>query len=226
MKKGLGLFVIVLIFLGMFMGIQTVNADSNGLGITIDGSFDDWTDKPKTQISSPGDDFNIKEGSLLADTTNIYFFLNMSESGTGYIDLQPAGYKLIIGGKVYYLTFSNVINDNSTTSKEIDVTAWCETDGKNYSLPNAKIIEVRKPVGSGHSDMVEFSIPYGDLGLDSTIVNEISVEISNPNLGTQVITTTGGSTGPYVIAGVGLVMAIGTLYFVKHKKYDKVNLMK
>lgn len=218
MKRSLKMFVTALVFLGVFSLGPTAYAASNDFGITIDGYFDDWADKPKTQITSPGDDFNIKEGTLLADSTNVYFYLSMSANGIGYNNLQTAGYKLVIAGKTYYLTFSNEIGGGTETTKEIGVSAWCEDNGQNYSLPNAKIIESRNPVGDGYSDMVEFSIPYGDLGLDSTIVNEIALEISNPNLGSQTITTTGGSTGPYLIAGIGLVAAVASIFFMKRAK--------
>ncbi|WP_349733738.1 Firmicu-CTERM sorting domain-containing protein [Enterococcus asini] len=221
MKTGLKIIVTGLLLLGVVTLGPTVYAATNGFGITIDGNFDDWADKPKTEITSPGDDFNIKEGALLADTTNIYFYLSMSAKGVGYNNLQTAGYKLVIAGKTYYLTFSNEIGSGSETTKEIGVSAWCEDNGQNYSLPNAKIIETRNPVGDGYSDMVEFSIPYGDLGLDSEIVNEIALEISNPNLGSQTITTTGGSTGPYLLAGVGLVAAVGGILLVKKRAKAK-----
>lgn len=225
--KTVKVLLVMVAFLGLFGLAPRVQAATNNFGITIDGQFSDWQDKPKTQISFEWDNFNIKEGSLLADTTNIYFYLKMSDKGSGYTDLQPADYRLKIAGKLYYITFTDLITGDVGTIKEIGISAWSPDDNKLYDLPNAKIVEARQPVGQGYSDFVEFSIPYGDLGLDSSIVNEISVEISNPNnLGSQTITTTGGSTGPFIIAGVGLVMAAGGLWVMKKKRLDKENFIK
>ncbi|MFV0559305.1 MAG: Firmicu-CTERM sorting domain-containing protein [Enterococcus sp.] len=226
LKKGVRIVSLVLFFLVVFATPKTTYADSNEFGITIDGAFDDWDDKPMTTITSNGDNFNIKKGSLLADTTDVYFYLNMSETGIGYNNLQTANYELVIAGKTYYLTFANTISsgDSVGTSKEISVSAWSSSDNQNYSLPNAKIIETRRAVGDGYSDTVEFSIPYGDLGLDNTIVNEISLTIKNTNLGEQTISTTGGSTGPYIIAGVGFVMAVGVLFITKRRKIKEASL--
>lgn len=219
MKKSVKLVGLLLIFIGSFFLHPIAYAAENDFGIVIDGAFSDWADKPITKLTTSGDDFNVKEGSLLADTKNIYFYLNMSESGVGYHDLQPAGYKLVIAGKTYWLTFSNTLasNDAIGTSKKISVSAWREDNGQNYSIPNGLIMETRQAVGDGYSDMIEFSIPYGDLGLDSTIVDEISLVISNKNLGDQEISTTGGSTGPFIIAGVGFLLGIGAWYLRKKK---------
>lgn len=57
---------------------NTNNATSDNLGITIDGNFDDWQDKPMTTIKEPWDDYNIKKGSMLADANNLYLYINMS----------------------------------------------------------------------------------------------------------------------------------------------------
>lgn len=217
----LSLIFIISIKTSVFADTNT-NNNNNNLNIVIDGKFGDWQDKPITDLTTNGDSYNIKKASLLADDKYIYFYLDMaSTNGSGYNTLQTSGYLLQLAGHSFWLTFSQTFPsdaNNIGNSKNITVTAWDKTDSKNYQLGSTNAIETRLKVNNSYSDAVEMAIPYSDLGLDSTIQDSISITIHNDNLGSQTITTTGGSTGPIFIIVIGLCISL--LALIKYKKHQ------
>lgn len=225
MKKRL-FVVAALIFFFVGSYSTTAYADSNSYNITIDGNFEDWQDKPKTTITSPGDDYNIKEGSLLADSEYIYFMIDMSPvKGNGYNTMQPAGYKLTIGEKVYWLTINGTFNTNDNSvigqRKEVSVFAWAEDNSVNTTLANAQAMTYRKQTELSYNDMLECRIPLADL--NSSNGGSQTITLSNTNLGSQTMTVTGGSTGPILLAAAGFgLAAFGIWRFSKGKKARRV----
>lgn len=218
----LSLIFIISIKTSVFADTNT-NSNNNNFNIVIDGKFGDWQDKPITDLTTNGDSYNIKKASLLADDKYIYFYLDMaSTNGSGYNTLQTSGYLLQLAGHSFSLTFSQTFpNDanNIGNSKNITVSAW-EANNPNLSdhLISTNAIETRLKVNNSYSDAVEMAIPYSDLGLDSTIQDSISITIHNDNLGSQTITTTGGSTGPIFIIVIGLCISL--LALIKYKKHQ------
>lgn len=215
------MFVGVLVF-----GTVSVQAaTSNQYGITIDGNFSDWSDKTMTSLKETGDDYNIKKACLLADNDNVYFYLNMSpEHGGGYSTLQPSGYELKVGSKTYWLTWQGVsgLSDGQTKSFTIYAYESDSTGGNvNKTLTQAQAVVHRYKTANGHNDIMEASIPLSELKVSGTTSQSIS--IANTNLGTQTLTTTGGSTGPILISSVGFLMAIaGVVTYQKRKKVSRL----
>lgn len=200
----------------------STNSNNNSLGIVIDGKFDDWKDKPITQLFTDNDQYNIKQASLLADTQNIYFYLDMASlNSSGYNTLQTSSYLLTIKGQQIYLTFSNTIpsGGNIGKSQSINVSGWNQMNNASYSMPNTQAIETRQATTNSYTDIVEIAIPYADLGLNNTISDSIAITIKNDNLGSQTIHTNGGSTGPIVLSGVGLSMALLGFFVYKRKQH-------
>lgn len=226
MKK-IGALLIIILGI-MTSTTQTVSAsttqsdNNNDFGIVIDGQFDDWSDKPITQLSTNGDNYDIKQASLLADSKYIYFYLDMaSYNSSGYNTLQTSGYEVDIQGQQIWLTFGNTIsggNEKINTTQNINVTGWNQTNNANYNMSGTKAIETRVPTKNSYSDKVEMAIPYVDLGLAANIDQTITINVKNGNLGTQTITTTGGSTGPIVLSGIGVVTAIAGFIMYQRKR--------
>jgi uncharacterized protein (TIGR04145 family) len=206
----------------LWLNTIAVRADSGNsrYGITIDGNFNDWHDISKTEIKENGDDYNIKQGALVADDDDIYIYINMSpKHGNGYSTLQPAGYVLKVGKKVYYLTLKDTSVATNAT-KAISVDAWeSDSTGGNVSgqLSTAQGAVHRYKTTNGTNDVAEVKIPLSTLKVANT--SNQSISLTNANLGTQTLTATGGSTGPVVLASVGFILAIGgVLAYTKRKK--------
>jgi hypothetical protein len=205
-----------LIGLTIFGGTTTVQAADNDYGIKIDGNFSDWADKKKTDIQSNDDTYNIKHEALLADGKNIYFYLNMSPNhGNGYKNLQPAGYELRVGDKLFWLTIQDPYNLQINEKRAVKIWAYEQDNtggGVNEILPNAKayISRVRNnddpTINNGSTDKMEFEIPFSDLKAVSTTSQKVTMH--NGNLGNQTLTTEGGSTGPVILAISGLAIAM------------------
>ncbi|MFC6206289.1 Firmicu-CTERM sorting domain-containing protein [Levilactobacillus tongjiangensis] len=186
---------------------NTNNATSDNLGITIDGNFDDWQDKPMTTIKEPWDDYNIKKGSMLADANNLYLYINMSpKKGNGYNEMQGYGYVLTAGSKTYDLQFNNVTGTATDKSKTGSVNIWNRTDGVNDPTTGAQVMVHRFKTGQNFNDVMEAKVPIADLKLAG---GSQTFKMTNSNLGSQTLTVTGGSTGPVVLAGVGFAIALG-----------------
>lgn len=211
------LALLILIGIGSFASTTTVKADAanNTEGIKIDGHFDDWKDKPITNIQSNNDTYNIKHESLLADEDNVYFYLDMSpEHGYGYATIQPSGYKLTVGDKIFDITVQNPYNLTVNQPRKVDLYAYEEDGIGNVSkvLTSAKAyvnripINVDKGVGNGYTEKMEFKMPLRELGITGATPQKITMH--NSDLGDQTLTVMGGSTGPILLAISGLALAL------------------
>ncbi|WP_048699140.1 Firmicu-CTERM sorting domain-containing protein [Companilactobacillus heilongjiangensis] len=232
MKK---IILAMLILLGLASFSITTNVqaavDSNSMGspnITIDGNFDDWKDKPITDIKEPWDNYNIKHESLLADQDNIYFFLDMSpEHGYGYATIQPSGYELTVGDKKFSLSILNNPYDLEVNKpKKVGLYIYEHDNIGNVNKEATKAeayavkvpINVDKGVGQGYTGKLEFKLPLSELGITGTTAQEITMK--NTNLGTQTLHVKGGSTGPIVLAVSGFAIAL--LAVIKMPKINEL----
>lgn len=225
------LSLLILLGLSVFGGTTNVEAATadNSYGIKIDGNFNDWAKYPKTNIQSNNDTYNIKHEVLMADRNNIYFYLNMSpEHGYGYMNLQPSGYELKVGNKRFWLTVENPYNLALNEKRAVNLQAY-EDDNighVNEVLPNAKVYIAHKSINAdpgvtnGSTQLMEFMIPLSDLGVTGTTEQDITMH--NDTLGNQTLKTTGGSTGPVLLAMSGFAIALlGVIKIPKMSKLRK-----
>lgn len=205
------------------------NNESGDLGITIDGNFDDWADKTKQPMKENGDNFNIKYASLLTDSNNIYIYILMHPVGsgggyeTGYYKLQPSGYKLKVGSKIFDLTINpnyakDVDNLKIGQKIAVPIDIWSGADNYNLVLNNLVYVSrqyVDQKMGDGtpikgSGFVFEAKIPFKDLkGVSNTSGQTIT--LANGNLWDGELHVTGGSTGPVVLASTGFVIAIAAV---------------
>lgn len=219
--KRLLMGLMILVGLSVFGSTTTVKAAqtdaNNKFGITIDGNFSDWENKPKTDIDfGQADNFNIKQGVLLADQNNIYFYLDMSpKHGVGYAELQTSSYELKVGNKRYWLDVQGAGGLTVNQVKRINLKIWENDDTGGNVLgvfDQVKAYERRTPVHAdsgvinGTSDKMEVMIPLSVLKVGGTTEQKISIH--NANLGNQTLNTVGGSTGPILLAISGLAIAV------------------
>ncbi|NJP41295.1 hypothetical protein HCH52_09560 [Oscillospiraceae bacterium HV4-5-C5C] len=204
----------VLLTVAVLMLLQPdrVYAADNNYGITIDGDMSDWSDKPMTDISFSWDTYNIKQGSLLADDNNIYFFIDMApltseDHQGGYAVLQTSSYKLTVGSKVFWINVDNTFAwawGVEGQSRAVNLSIWAEDNSLNGYLPGVEAYMYRKPMTGGYSDQLECLIPLSALNLQDG--GSQTITLSNQNLGQQTLTATGGNTGAtlLVVAALGL----------------------
>lgn len=212
------LFLSLLFVAGVFLPIDAHAA--NKYGIAIDGDFSDWSSLPVTELSfSYENGQNIKYASLVTDEANLYFYLNMAPEGHNYHNLQPSGHKLTIGNKVFWMTFNGTFSSEDLSvvgqTKDVQVNFWAEDNSVNVTIPG-KLTRVKTDFSdTSYSDEVEVAIPFEQLQVEAT--SSQTITYSNSNLGEQTITVTGGSTGPWLLAGIAVVI-VGYAFWKFRKK--------
>lgn len=209
MKKLHYTFILVILAaIGVFLPVEA-HAD-NKYGIVIDGAFEDWKSLPITEFSfSYENGQNIKYVSLVTDESNMYFYLNMAPEGHNYHNLQPSGHKLTIGNKVFWMTFSDLFPSEDLSkvgqTKDVHVNFWAEDNSVNTTVVG-KLTRVKTDFSDkSYSDEVEVAVPFEQLKVENT--SSQTITYSNSNLGEQVINVTGGSTGPWILAGIAILIA-------------------
>lgn len=219
--KIIGMLLLVIFALFGYCFKASASDVTSSYGIKIDGEFGDWSDKPKTKITEPGDDYNVKVGSLLADEDNIYIYVDMSPiQGNGYNTLQSAGYKLTVGNKIFDLTFNGGFTSGDTSmigqKKSLTITCWSSSDNSTLDMSKAQAIVSRVETKQSYDDIMECEIPISSLKLEGTTSQRVS--LTNSNLGTQILVVNGGSTGPVVLTAIGLSIAVVGVTRLAYKK--------
>jgi hypothetical protein len=222
----------------------TMGGNNGALNILIDGDFSDWNSFPKTVISqynptdTSGQRNAYKYGSLIADNENIYFYIRMTEAGSNTY-IVPASYLLKVGTT----TFALQIADKSGASMQFDSQTLAVGEKEFYRLraqtqggssttisssdapindPDVKVAVSRTPNSSndnltGFTDEMEVKIPFKDLGLTNNNISQV-ITLQNYSLGSQVLSTSGGSTGPFLLSVIGfIVVIIGGIAYKKKK---------
>ena len=183
--------------------------------IQIDGYYDDWEDKPHSQVyhGNPHDNLKVHLVSLFRDETTVYVHVKMSEKNNS--DFQNIHLDLYTNqGTETYL----VILDSLTEKKKPEG----GTAGLKVYLQNG-----RDMVGSGYytrtegeTDDAEFFIPLSTISGQPTGITEISMRIYE--LGPQQIICVGASTGPYIGIAICAAIALGSGgYYYNRRKKDQ-----
>lgn len=205
--------------------LATNNNTSGDLNIDVDGSFSGWSDKTLTDLYSSGDNYNRKQGTLLADDNDIYFYLNMAPDASdshqgGYNTVQASNYALTIGGKTLYVTLidpktGSQVDVNSIKAgdtKEVEIQIYDSSQSwpnSTYIVSGAKayINSVAMDDNGDFSQRLEFEIPIDQItGISDTA--DQTITIANNAIWNGSLETTGGSTGPVVLASAGFAIAI------------------
>lgn len=225
---------IILCFMMVSIIPLSVSASFRDYNIVIDGDMSDWQDKPKTVITPYDSIYNNHEVSLLSDDNNIYFYVQMAKAG-GNNTMITSEYILDIGDIEFAILMPDINNPysglpitNDTLkigeSMPVGVAAQLRRGSSSsissqytvLSDSNVKAYITRTPNNDSFVDEMEVQIPFNILGIEDSTSQTIS--LSNPNLGTQNATTSGGSTGPIVLTIVAILLAtLGYIYKVKNK---------
>ncbi len=232
MLKKLAIAIIVVIISSVPF---TVSASSSSYNIVIDGDMSDWQDKPKTVITPYDSIYNNHEVSLLSDGTNIYFYIQMAKAG-GNNTMITSEYLLDIGDVEFAINISDrnnpysglvINNDTMKIGESISVGLAAQLrKGTSTTIPssytvlndsNAKGAITRTPNGDSFVDEMEVQIPISSLGIENSTSQTIT--LSNPSLGPQQASISGGSTGPIILVIVASLFALfGIVYGTKKLK--------
>lgn len=220
---------------------ETKNADTNNvsgdLGINIDGDFNDWNDKTMTEVHWKGDNDNRELATLLADDKYVYFYVLMEPHlEGGYKTFQPSGYKLHVGDAVYDITLNNgqTVNLANGSTQAVSVTVF---DNKKYEkdqnsmdatinnageayVGNTTIDQTAYEYIKDHGNSAvtvqtpsyqwEVRIPLKNLTSSSNETGQ-DISLTTTTIWTDTLHTSGGSTGPVVLASAGFLIAAITV---------------
>lgn len=210
--------------------VSAVNYDAAyaSSGITVDGYFDDWEDKPHAAVHYDWQtEYNgWHQVSIVSDGEYVYLHVRMAKTysvfnGWNYIftyDIGGQQKQMNIVVPTEYGTSDSLPKGGTYNLIPRYENGYGVIDGASGKL-------TKYDASTGKSDEAEIKIPmkafqqYAGL---SDSVKEIS--FYSPNLGPQKVTTQGADTAPYVIAGAGAVIAgTGVIFYTKKKKKSDKN---
>lgn len=175
------------------------------VGITIDGYFSDWSDKPMSSIYyDPG---TSHTGSLYRDESYVYLYIKMSYPN--YPEFNGYSYEFTVDGKLYtfdVIPVSGEIGNGNTTMKIMRINGYQQVSGANGVVNRT----------AGQGDRMELRIPLTYFFRKPETL--VTITFQCDNLGPQVLTATGTPTLPFIIAGSGVVVASLGYFFLKRKR--------
>lgn len=208
MKNVIKRIILCSTFLMLILGTSVHAA---GVGITLDGYYDDWSDKPGVQLKydwyNPGQVHTVKW-----HTDDKYLYLNIK---MGTVGGQQLNYYIIYfqvnNGPQKQLQFApdspnngriSVFDVNGGYTKVSDdgyVTRGSNSDGKT-------------------SDQGEFKIPLTVFEKSSNQMMDLKLQF--PNLGKQTLEFQVGSTHPYIGIAIcgGVVLFSFAIYTIRKRK--------
>lgn len=185
------------------------------VSINIDGSFDDWYDKPKTEIAYDWDkEQNLQhDGSVFVDDENIYIYVKMSDNS--YTGFNGHNWNVTVNGVKSSIV---VVPPDDITTNPDGITDLVVRDQNGYGIISGSAGDLVKIPGVG--DTAEIKIPKSFFTDNPDEIQ--SVEFYSPNLGPQKVTSVSSPTGAVLIALSGLLIACYGYY----RKKDKAGSLK
>ena len=199
-----------------------------GGNIQIDGYYDDWEGRPKTEITYTSNNKQCNHyGQLALDGDTLYGHFKMNELYTSGMQLQI--WYLTINGKTFAMQIQPEKNGNIDWSTQAPRSEGIHTNLKafiGYGNNNECDSKVAYTVYDAEhkvntpGDEVEFSLSLKRLAeLTGIPADEMgTITIQNPNIGGQGVSIAGSSTGPVVGVLIALLLAAG---YVAKKRKDK-----
>lgn len=188
----------------------TQNSSPDYVGITIDGNYDDWADKPHTQIQYPWDTGNNYHlGALFRDADNVYLHIKMSPNS--YTQFNGYNYKFTVDGKADYVL---AVPPDGASIKTGNNPLVIRRQNGYQIIDGASGFVTRT---AGQPDEWEIGIPLSFF--DKNHHDQIkTISFYCSNIGPQELIATGTPTLPFVIAGAGLIFATAGYGIAKRKR--------
>lgn len=174
----------------------------------IDGYFDDWEDKPHSDINYSWDTNNINhKASMHRDDEYIYLHIKMSENS--YSGFVGSNYIFIVDG----ISIPVIITDeNGSNEFQSGLNQLVVRDQNGYTLIDGSGGIMLRQDGS-FSDEAEIRIPLSFFSDNPNTIKDI--EFNSPNLGGQSIINTGTSTNPFLIVCIAFLIVIFSLAIIR-----------
>ncbi len=182
------------------------------IDINLDGNFDDWVDKPQTQLSySWNHEGQVHTLKWHMDEDNLYLYIKMGTRGGQSLNYYNINYS-VDDGTIRQLALS----PDAPRTGRISI-----IDLSEYSVLSTDGYVVRGNNNDGKSsDEAEFRIPLSTFRKDGN--NEIfNLRLAFPNLGDEDIVFEAGSTFPYMTVILSVVVASLGMLIYKRKKRDR-----
>ncbi|KHD38684.1 hypothetical protein NL50_04080 [Clostridium acetobutylicum] len=204
LKRFFSLFIAALILLPL-----SVNAASNG--ITLDGYFDDWEDKPITYLRYPSvTPEQVHQLREYTDNNYLYLYIKMGTRG---------------GQGLSYYVIECSFNDSNTVQKHLQIAPDRPQTGRvtifdmdgGYTAVSTDGYIVRGNNSDGKtSDQAEFKIPLSEFRTQGAVGIE-NVKLRIPDLGDRYAAFQVGSTGPYFSVLICSIIAISGIFMIKRR---------
>lgn len=175
------------------------------LALTIDGHYEDWSDKPVYDMSYSSS--VVHHVQIFRDDTYVYLHIRMSD--TGYVQFNGYNFCFSFDGKDNYVDVVSVSGGMTNGINEFEIRRQ-----NGYKLIDDAPAYVTRT--AGQPDECELRIPLNFFDPHPERVTSISFTCSN--LGSQTVTYVGTSTAPYIIAGTGLVLAAAGFFTFTRKR--------
>lgn len=206
---------------------SVVTGDTSG--ISIDGYFDDWEDKPMSVLTWNNNNGNaFHDVSLIKDEEFIYIYLGMHPSY--HSELPVNAIYLSINNQECQL-FVRYANDKNTVdwSREVKLNhagTYLDLHPFTYYPDNA-LGDAAATIYNGNTrDQLEIRISIKELekvmGLKEGTINTGSqIKLRMPNVGGGTIELVGTSTGTII----GIALCIGTVVYFRWRRINKARIL-
>lgn len=213
-----------IILVTLFIPLINVHAASSDL-ITIDGNFNDWKNVKKQRITAPNqpDDINhsVREVAMITDANYVYIYIDTQKDrydknmyDAGYSNVLPGDYHLKIGDKdigfhmpAYNREMNNTLTDKQILTSDVLLGAW-----PGYQDPVIGQAAVRHYKKNIAVDNIL------ELRLSKVAIEKSGIKFPqhsklvfyNPQFlgGAVTISDSGAPTGPWILAGIGMMVAL------------------
>lgn len=217
---------------------ETIDTPTVSGGFVIDGYYTEWDKIDHTEISWSDDEAHIHEAALVIQDERLYVHLVGTD---GWKKQLPTD-------KMYLYINGNIAYDKKGRPLENNVMLILIAEVNNDMTMGDKLKKIKSPkIVSGlgafeykgspkrylgqaaftvydaqhnQGDECEFYIDLSEIsaffGVNENEIGEIAMHF--PNLGAQVITVTGVSTGPYLGIALSAAIAGGYWLIIKRKK--------
>ncbi|MFC6323946.1 Firmicu-CTERM sorting domain-containing protein [Companilactobacillus baiquanensis] len=175
------------------------NNTNDNLNIVIDGKYLDWKN---IQLTEGYNGYT----AMVSDGHYVYVYVKMKY---GMVPGQ-GDYHFDFGGKkisVWTKEMPDSLDKDQT--KAVNFKAGDYDGGDQYGVVGNGYV-----TNNGEHNVGEFRIDISKLNI-STMVGQ-TITMNNPSIGNEKVTTSGGSTGPILISGIGVLIA--GFGYVKLKK--------
>lgn len=219
--------------------------------ITIDGYYDDWDDKPHSEMYHGNNTNVIHNVSFFRDEENAYIHIKMSEHGeTQFHNLGILTIETNAGDQSYMVTLQKIQYKGRTIDEDIEeidtlnntaesiysgdsITLTDSTEDKSDKGEGTGKLKVRlkgngnKVVGSGYYTREQGESDEAEFYIPLSSISSDpdsikDMELSIPELGKQHIFSVGTSTGTYIGVAVCALIAVTSVGYFEYRRKKKI----